>query len=143
MATDIHRIIEISFDGGCKPTNPGEKYGSFQIKHGLVEIFKATRISFGWGTNNEAEYDALIRALLWVEEEMGKAGLPLNLFTLKVLTDSTIVRNRIATRNMRGKSEPAARMANLARQCLSIMDCFGGWTIEWERRTENVKRFGH
>jgi len=49
---------EIFFDGGCLG-NPGQKYGSFQIKLDGKEILKRVRVDFGFGTNNEAEFNAL------------------------------------------------------------------------------------
>ena len=54
--------VEIYFDGGCLG-NPGKKYGSFQVKLDGKEILKRTRVQFGHGTNNEAEFNALKLAL--------------------------------------------------------------------------------
>ena len=53
---------EIYFDGGCLG-NPGQKYGSFQVKLDDKEIIKRSRVDFGFGTNNEAEFNALKLAL--------------------------------------------------------------------------------
>ena len=48
-------------DGGAKP-NPGQCYGSFLVfKDGLVE--DVISIQFTYGTNNQAEYWALIHLL--------------------------------------------------------------------------------
>jgi ribonuclease HI len=54
--------VEIYFDGGCLG-NPGQKYGSFQVKLDGKEIVKRSRVDFGFGTNNEAEFNALKLAL--------------------------------------------------------------------------------
>ena len=54
--------VEIYFDGGCLG-NPGQKYGSFQVKLDGREIVKRSRVDFGFGTNNEAEFNALKLAL--------------------------------------------------------------------------------
>jgi hypothetical protein len=53
---------EIYFDGGCLG-NPGQKYGSFQVKLDGTEVLKRSRVDFGFGTNNEAEFNALKLAL--------------------------------------------------------------------------------
>ena len=67
-------LIEIHFDGGCRPTNPGNTYGSFEVQLNHKQVFKASRIELGWGTNNEAEYRALIEALKWTLENLLKAA---------------------------------------------------------------------
>ena len=58
----VYGKVEIYFDGGCLG-NPGQKYGSFQIKLDGKEIIKRSRVNFGFGTNNEAEFNALKLAL--------------------------------------------------------------------------------
>ena len=141
--SDPCRIIRIWFDGGCKPTNPGNKYGSFKVDLGICEVFKAQTVSLGYGTNNEAEFNILIRALQWVQEELMKSGLPMNYYELQLFTDSMVVKNRISKRNVRGKSESAGRMANLTSQCISVMDGFKAASIEWNPRGVNVHLFGH
>lgn len=135
--------IEIHFDGGCRPTNPGNKYGSFQVIFLEREIFRGTRIELGIGTNNEAEFDILLHALKWTHESLVKAGMSDGAFDLKLFTDSTIVRNRIAKQNCSGKSEPAARMARLTEQCLALITAYKSAEIKWQARAENVARFGH
>ena len=56
--------------------NPGQKYGSFQVKLDGKEILKRSRVDFGFGTNNEAEFNALklaldVRAQVLVVEGIG------------------------------------------------------------------------
>ena len=47
-------LMEIRFDGGCKP-NPGMKYGSFMVKWNGQTVALRKNFPLGRGTNNEAE----------------------------------------------------------------------------------------
>lgn len=133
-------LIEIHFDGGCKPTNPGNKYGSFEVQLDGVVVFKAQRIALGWGTNNEAEYDILLEALKQTVNNLYVAGLePLN-YEVQMFTDAMIVARRIESRNI-GKGD--ARMRQLAVQCLTRLKQFKRWRITWRGRQANVDRFDH
>lgn len=138
-------LIEIHFDGGCRPTNPGNKYGSFEVLLNNSQVFKASRVEFGYGTNNEAEFDALCMALDWTVENLLNGGFDPSIYTVKMFTDSTILKNRIKNRRttVRGGREPSRRMAKLTRKCLSKLTLFHLWDIEWHRRDSNVSRFGH
>jgi hypothetical protein len=49
--------VEIFFDGGCLG-NPGQKYGSFQVLLDGRPIASRSRVGFGHGTNNEAEFNS-------------------------------------------------------------------------------------
>jgi ribonuclease HI len=135
--------ITIHFDGGCGPTNPGNKYGSYEVqisgKTGLVAKYK----QFGWGTNNEAEFETLIAALERTRTYLIDAELPAAAFEVELFTDSTIVQNRIAGRNRTKKSEPQSRMFELNARCLEILILFKGFKIQWNPRSANVERFGH
>src|SRR5579859_5166032 len=61
--------LEIHFDGGCLG-NPGRKYGSFQVLSDGKKVAGRTRVEFGHGTNNEAEFNALKlgldEAMVWL-----------------------------------------------------------------------------
>ena len=68
-AFEITGTAEIYFDGGCLG-NPGQKYGSFQIKLDGKEIMKRSRVDFGFGTNdhqqfNECKSGGLYRLTAW------------------------------------------------------------------------------
>jgi len=134
---------EIYFDGGCLG-NPGRKYGSFQIKLDGKEIIKRSRVDFGFGTNNEAEFNALKLAL---DEAVGwfqKQAIELKSLSLVIETDSTIVRNRLVVKNVIFKKYPSSqRMFALANECLGIMNQFGKFVVIWKGRANNVERFGH
>ncbi len=137
------RLVEIFFDGGCLG-NPGQKYGSFQVKLADREILRRSRADFGFGTNNEAEFNALKLAL---DEAVGwfqAQAIDLKSLSLCVATDSTIVRNRLVVKNVVFKKYPSSRrMFVLADECLGIMNRFGKYAVVWQGRENNVKRFGH
>jgi len=142
-AFKITGTAEIYFDGGCLG-NPGQKYGSFQIKLDGKEIMKRRRVDFGFGTNNEAEFNALKlaldEALGWFQEK----SIELKSLSLAIETDSTIVRNRLAVKNVIFKKYPSSqRMFALASECLEIMNQFGAFQVIWKGRANNVERFGH
>lgn len=142
-------LIEIYFDGGCKPTNPGNKYGSFQVWFKVPSrskkqlLFTASRISLGWGTSNEAEFDSLIEALKWVTDNLAVAGLPASRFNLMMFTDSTILTRRLNLEITTSKSEAQQRMTALSATCRSYLSNFKSWNVNWHNRHENVRRFGH
>ena len=141
-------LIEIHFDGGCKPTNPGNKYGSFEVlfklpKKSLQTLFKASRIELGYGTSNEAEFDSLIEALKWTTSNLAIAGLNPNIFTLKIYTDSQILQRRLNLNITTSKSEAQKRMSALSATCHVYLSVFRSWNVNWRQREANLKRFGH
>lgn len=142
--------LQILFDGGCRPTNPGNKYGSWEVLLDTQPIYKESRVEFGWGTNNEAEFEALLAALKWTVAELGKGGFDQGIYTLLMFTDSTIVRNRVQTRRTAFSGQAGSkardvsqRMGRLTSECLLWLSRFKSWTIEWRGRQDNVMRFGH
>ena len=134
---------EIYFDGGCLG-NPGQKYGSFQVKLDGQEILKRSRVNFGFGTNNEAEFNALKLALDEAVDWLQKKAIEPKSLSLVIETDSTIVRNRLVVKNVVFKKYPSSqRMFALANECLGIMNQFGKFQVIWKGRANNVERFGH
>jgi ribonuclease HI len=134
---------EIYFDGGCLG-NPGQKYGSFQVKLDGKEIVKRSRVDFGFGTNNEAEFNALKLALDEAMRLFQEKAVELKSLSLVIETDSTIVRNRLVVKNVVFKKYPSSqRMFALANECLEIMNRFGKFQVIWKGRANNVERFGH
>lgn len=135
-------LITIHFDGGCRPTNPGNKYGSYEIKlDGL--LFDRKTFELGHGTNNEAEFESLEKALVYVICHNIWEELHPHNYSVEIFTDSTILRNRIAGKNRSKKSEPQQRMFALAERCLALLACFKSFKIHWQPRQHNVERFGH
>ena len=139
----MNQSITIAFDGGCKPTNPGNKYGSFEVMMNSRSVFKASRIELGHGTSNEAEFDSLQAALDWTVDDLAKAGLDPSVFTVRLFTDSLILTNRLKARKCDGKGEAAKRIGKLTRRALAQLTKFHLWAVEWHSRTNNVARFGH
>ena len=126
-ATFAHKV-EIFFDGGCHG-NPGLKYGSFQVLLDGRQIAGRSRVDFGHGTNNEAEFDALQMALDELMAHCTKTGLEPAQCVVLIETDATIVRNRLMVKNKISKTDPrSAVMYELANRCLAVMKkfvCFG------------------
>lgn len=139
----MNQHITIQFDGGCKPTNPGNKYGSYEVLLNGLSVFKASRVEFGWGTNNEAEFDSLIAALNFTVENLLNGGFDTREYDVSLFTDSTIVRNRLNGSKVKSKGEAGIRMLELAHKCLLRLYQFKSYSIEWQPREHNVKRFGH
>lgn len=125
--------IKIFFDGGARPTNPGNGYGSYQIASEPINR-TVSRREFGWMTNNMAEYQALIEALKWLihhTEEMDTH--------LQIYSDSKLVVMQVQG-SWKGK---VAHLKELREEALHLLGCFNRWEIHWHGRANNVKRFGH
>ena len=135
--------IKIQFDGGCKPTNPGNKYGSYSVWLDSKLIHTELRFNLGHGTNNEAEFEALLKALAWTCYSLTKAGIDPQIYSLQLVTDSTIVQGRISGQNKSRKTEPQQRMFNLNERCQLQLSRFKDFKIEWASRELNVATFGH
>lgn len=150
------RVIQVRFDGGCKP-NPGAKYGSYEImkvrdKH---VIARATRFTLGFGTNNEAEFESLITALERLHQWVDEFHYDPLVWKIRVVTDSTIVRNHLlsAAKPLRSPDTSnvdkviAARrrdaMIERANRCKNLLRKFGAYEAQWETRENNVEVFGH
>lgn len=136
--------LTIYFDGGCRPTNPGRKYGSFEVLLNGKHVFARRKFELGWGTNNEAEFEALLTALRETASQLAlAAGINPKGYYINAVTDSKIVRNRICRKFQSTKNEAGQRMAALTQKCLDAAAQFGGFKVSWKGRAENVRRFGH
>jgi len=65
-------IIKIFCDGGARG-NPGPAAAAFVVEVGGKIFYKGSKF-LGKATNNVAEYNALILALLWLKENLGKTN---------------------------------------------------------------------
>lgn len=145
-----NRKAVIRFDGGCIG-NPGRMYGSYNVSvsDSGTPFFAldARRFDLGHGTNNVAEFESLIMALMALTKAYSNRAISFRSTSLHVITDSMIVRNRLMGKNkVSKKPEWAARskvMFNLASQCLELMRPFESFVVEWEGRAANVEAFGH
>jgi len=140
-----HNVI-IHFDGGCSP-NPGAKYGSYSLVFDDLFQLQVNRRKFGHGTNNEAEFEALIGALELLKSSCVKASVELNQIALEIFTDSTIVFNWIRKFHTFNPSKhPEERrmaMYERAKKCMAILMQIHSHEISWNPRDVNVEKFGH
>lgn len=134
----VPHSVQINFDGGCAP-NPGQKYGSWMVRVDGVLAISRNRFSLGYGTNNEAEWEALEMAL---KETLGHLERRL-VYALDcrvlVITDSTVVRTRLVNKNRMNNK----RMFLRAGICLRMLHKFASYEVEWKGRENNVELFGH
>ncbi len=152
-------MIFLQFDGGVRPSNPGNMYGSYLIeREDGLEILRMSRLELGHGTNNEAEFLILETALDKLLQELAIADFQPKVFFVVMQTDSMIVRRRIASVNanrMYSENDPrlspekrygrsrSNRMSELAMRCHQMLAQFGGHSIQWASRERNVEAFGH
>lgn len=130
--------ILINFDGGCAP-NPGQKYGSWRVQVDEVLAVNRNRFSFGYGTNNEAEWEALEMGLKEALGHLERRLVYARDCKVLVITDSTIVRTRLVGKNRMNNS----RMFRLAARCLDMLRKFASFEVQWKGRENNVELFGH
>ena len=124
----------IWFDGGCQP-NPGNGYGSWEIRdEDGVLVQHRQREPFWHMTNNIAEYQSLNSALKWMVDY----GITLDV-VLEIRSDSKLVVEQV---NGRWKVKNS-HLKIYVEQTLELLENFPDWTICWNPREENVKRFGH
>ena len=126
--------ITLVFDGGSIG-NPGRGYGSYQLTvRGKPEPPK--RLEFGEQyTNNEAEYDTLLRAL---EAILRRTKDPRGV-QLDIRGDSQLVINQL---NGVWKAKDP-RMRERLERVQALLKQLGGWTAMWHARAKSVKALGH
>lgn len=138
--------ITIYFDGGAKG-NPGKMYGSYSISIDGTEIISPIE-QYGHGTNNQAEFIALEKALERTIDIVTCRSLELKHVKLNLFTDSKILQRRIADPSYRPPNkyrfaEGAVRMNICANRCHRLLYPFKHYRIEWNSREVNVQKFGH
>jgi ribonuclease HI len=140
--------LTIASDGGCSP-NPGRKYGSYSITLNGQMIARELKFNLGYGTNNEAEYEALEMALKRTAKELELRHIQPSECYAYVRTDSTIVRNGLMRKHRERKINDQWKLGRhrammaLAKRCLALLEPFQFFSVDWESRTHNVMRFGH
>ncbi len=128
----------ILFDGGSRG-NPGPAYGSFLIEGEEVGTRRPVRLTFGRGTNNEAEYRALIGALEELRERLRAAGIPPEKVKLEIRGDSTLVINQMSGR-WRARNP---RMRKLRDQARKMLEGLGTVRFVQQARRHSVEALGH
>ena len=142
----IQTKVELRFDGGCRPTNPGPRYGSYMILNSAGAMLASeSKFELGHGTNNEAEWLACLVGLDRLVVEALKRGKRLNDVHVKIVTDSTVVALRLQSepKTIRPPSGPKCRMWVLSQHAWRRLNLLGGHTAEWRSRDGNVVDFGH
>lgn len=142
----VRYMAEIFHDGGCGPTNPGNAYGSYELRINGKPVSGQNRVQFGRGTNNTAEFDSLLLALDALHPIFPGQNAKSRV-SVAIFTDSTIVRNWLQRfhRFNRAKCTNERRlvMADYAGRCIEKLSAFHSFTVEWNSRYRNVERFGH
>ena len=129
---------ELIFDGGSRG-NPGEAYGSYQIRKSRGKARKPVRLHLGKGTNNEAEYRTLIRAFEDLLNEFEQDGIDPSKVRLKVYGDSQLV---ICQLQGQWKAKDK-RMRALRDQVLRLGNPFGSVEFVHQARWRSVAALGH
>jgi ribonuclease HI len=130
----------ITFDGGTRGANPGRGYGSFEIKTAAGRQLLEGPIDFVSAmTNNQAEYEALVRALQKLDEIMMIAGHNPADTTIAVFGDSELV-----IKQLKGEYQVKhMRMKILHAKCQSLTMKFRQVNYAWHSRDNSVRLFGH
>ncbi len=99
----------------------------------------ARRLTWGKGTNNEAEYRALISGLRELLKELEKRGIDPGRVKLRIAGDSRLVLNQVAGK-WKAKSP---RMRDLRDEALPLARCFGKVSFVHHDRKVSVRLLGH
>jgi ribonuclease HI len=126
------------FDGGSRG-NPGTTYGSFRLQRSGQRPSAARRLAFGRGTNNEAEYQALIAGAQSLLDSLSAEHLDPRTVRLEVLGDSLLV-----LRQLDGSwkaREP--RMRVLRDEARRLLDRFASVRLTHQDRGRSLAVLGH
>ena len=129
-------------DGGCSQngTQQAQGYASYflEARSGQKQVVRQTDLP-GVTTNNEAEYVALISALVDLRGRIERAGKsPLN-YNVVVHTDSQLVVGQLT----QGWKVKAANLRPLVDEAISLMQSFGRCDLVKVPRDESVQVLGH
>jgi ribonuclease HI len=132
------RPVVLTFDGGSLG-NPGHAYGSFRLSPGRGKDLPPTRLKFGYGTNNQAEYQALIAGLEGLLSWARKGKLDLQSVAVELRGDSQLVLNQLSG-EWRVKDPELRRLHSRARR---LIDQFGRVEFIHQPRAVTVRVLGH
>jgi ribonuclease HI len=129
---------DLIFDGGSRG-NPGAAYGSFRLRSPGQRPAAARRLDFGHGTNNEAEYQALIAGLETLHQQLRQAGLNPAQVHLKVSGDSRLVINQV--KGLWKIRSPHLRQ--LHARARDLLEPLGQVQLHHHPRRVSVRALGH
>lgn len=129
---------QLVFDGGSIG-NPGRAYGSFSLTTGDSRPGAPTRLEFGHGTNNQAEYMALIAGLRALLERLETEGEAPDATSVEIRGDSQLVINQMAG-NWKIKSE---ELLKLHDQALDLLAGFDQVEFIHQPRSKSQRSLGH
>jgi ribonuclease HI len=132
------RQVVLTFDGGSLG-NPGRAYGSFRLSPGRGKNLPPTRLEFGYGTNNQAEYQALIAGLEAVLLWAVKSGHDPRAILVELRGDSQLVLNQLSG-EWKVKHPDLRRLHSRAR---SLIDQFRRVEFIHQPRAVTVRVLGH
>jgi len=114
-------------------------YGSFRIQSAGSSSVIHARLAFGRGTNNEAEYRALIAALEALLADLERRGSDPAEVHLDVRGDSLLVLRQLS--GAWKAQEP--RMAALRDRARRLLERFGDVRLRHQERARTVAVLGH
>ena len=130
--------VVIVFDGGSRG-NPGPAYGSFRLQIDGQTPQEPVRLVFGLGTNNEAEYKALLAAVEDLLDHLKQEKVKPEDVRLMIKGDSRLVIEQISG-SWKAKDK---RMRALRDEILGMLGQFGRVEIKHHDRSESVRILGH
>jgi ribonuclease HI len=122
---DTGRFL-LQFDGSC-PLNPGPMGIGYTVSQEKSGVLVRVGAQIGPGTNNEAEYRALIAGV--------QHALRLGMWVLDIQSDSLLVVQQVKGR-WKAKD---ARLRRLRDEALVLLGLLNGWTLNHIRREGNVE----
>jgi ribonuclease HI len=126
------------FDGGSQG-NPGPSYGSYRFGLRNGHLGNPRRLSFGEGTNNEAEYASLIAGVEAVLADLEAHKAEPAEVRLEIRGDSQLV-----IRQLEGAWKAKdARMREFRDKARSLLDAFGAIRYVHQPRSRTVRLLGH
>ena len=129
---------KLVFDGGSVG-NPGDCYGSFRWKIANGQLSRPSRRRFGYGTNNQAEYMALIAGLKSLISQLSSAKSSPVEVALEIRGDSKLVLKQLAG-EWKVKNAVLRKLHSSAQ---SLIKQFGEVQLVHQARSETVRALGH
>lgn len=134
----LSRRVVLTFDGGSIG-NPGQAYGSFRLAPVPGKPFPPERVQFGHGTNNQAEYRALISGLEALLSLLKTEGTDPRSVNVELRGDSRLVLNQLAGEWKVKNPE----LRGLHREARSLIDQLGQVKFLYQPRSRIVRVLGH